>query len=84
MRIHFIQHVPFEEPAALLQWANEKKYPVSFTRMYEEVVFPGLHQFDLLIILGGPMGVYEEEKYTWLQKRKNIYWRNNFSRKKNC
>ncbi|MFS0906515.1 type 1 glutamine amidotransferase [Priestia aryabhattai] len=34
--------------------------------MYEKCNFPSLDEFDFLIILGGHMGAYEEETYSWL------------------
>jgi GMP synthase-like glutamine amidotransferase len=70
MRIHFIQHVAFETPGYLLQWAREHQHTVSFTRIYESPVFPAVEDIDWLIVMGGPMGTYEEDKYAWLKPEK--------------
>ena len=70
MRIHFIQHVAYESPAFLLQWARENDHTVSFSEMFETAVFPPLNDFDCLVIMGGPMGAYDEEKYEWLKPEK--------------
>lgn len=72
MRIHFIQHVAFESPGYLLQWAREQKHTVSFTRMYEAPEFPAPAAIDWLIVMGGPMGTYEEDKYAWLKPEKEF------------
>jgi len=32
--------------------------------------FPSIASLDILVIMGGPMGVYEEDKYAWLKKEK--------------
>lgn len=70
MRIHFIQHVHFETPGYLLEWAIAQQHSISFTKIYESISFPAVDTIDLLVIMGGPMGVYEEEKYAWLTAEK--------------
>ena len=63
MHIHFIQHVSFEYPGSVVRWAAENNHTTSFTKIFEQPVFPAMNEFDILIIMGGPMGVYEEEKF---------------------
>ncbi|WEK37432.1 MAG: amidotransferase [Candidatus Pseudobacter hemicellulosilyticus] len=70
MQIHFIQHVPFESPGYLLQWAEEANHAISFTRTYEAAVFPDADTIALLIVMGGPMGVYDETQFPWLKAEK--------------
>lgn len=72
MRIHFIQHVPFESPGYVLQWARKHQHTISFTRLYESTVFPAVGDIDWLIVMGGPMGTYEEDKYSWLKPEKEF------------
>ena len=72
MRIHFIQHVAYESPGYLLQWAREQQHSVSFTRVYESPVYPSPDELDFLIVMGGPMGAYDEEKYAWLASEKQF------------
>jgi GMP synthase-like glutamine amidotransferase len=69
-RIHFIQHVPFEGLGYIGTWIDENNFTLSTTKMYEDYEFPDLSEFDLLIIMGGPMGTYEEDKYPWLKEEK--------------
>lgn len=54
MKIHFIIHEEFEGPGAILIWAKKHNYDISFSRVYLYESFPDQHEFDLLIILGGP------------------------------
>lgn len=70
MHIHFIQHVSFEYPGSMVKWAVDNNYTTSFSNLSETEIFPPLGSFDMLVIMGGPMGVYEEEKYCWLKKEK--------------
>jgi GMP synthase-like glutamine amidotransferase len=72
MRIHFIQHVAFETPGYLLQWAAERQHTVSFTRVYESPNFPAVENIDWLIVMGGPMGTYDEDRYAWLRPEKDF------------
>jgi GMP synthase-like glutamine amidotransferase len=70
MHLHFIQHVHFESPGYLLEWAAAHQHSTSFTKIYEAVNFPSPDSMDLLVIMGGPMGVYEEDRYAWLAAEK--------------
>lgn len=72
MRIHFIQHVAYESPGYLLQWAAQQGHSVGFSKMFEPATFPSLHAFDWLIVMGGPMGVYDEDKFDFLQSEKEF------------
>ena len=72
MRIHFIQHMPFEDPGSIADWAAEKKYTTTYTKVFENAVFPSINTFDVLIIMGGVMAVYEEENYAWMHAEKSF------------
>ncbi|MCS6943229.1 MAG: type 1 glutamine amidotransferase [Geminocystis sp.] len=70
IRIHYLQHVPFEGLGYIETWAKENNYRLTATRFYENDSLPGMSSFDWLVVLGGPMGVYDENKYPWLKKEK--------------
>ncbi len=75
MRIHYFQHVAFEGPAGIGQWANQKGYALSATRFFEkpdlpDIQYPDMQTIDWLIIMGGPMNIYEHDKYPWLKSEK--------------
>ena len=72
MRIHFIQHVSFENPGSLIDWAHEKNCTITFTKIFEEIKFPAPELFDMLIVMGGPYGVYEEEAFGWMKEEKKF------------
>jgi GMP synthase-like glutamine amidotransferase len=72
MRIHYVQHVPFEGPASIGQWAEDRGHHLASTRVYEKPDFPGMDLFDWLVIMGGPMGVYDELQYSWLAAEKEF------------
>jgi GMP synthase (glutamine-hydrolysing) len=72
MRMHVIQHVPFEGPASIAQWAQDASHEISITHIYKNQTLPSLSAFDWLIIMGGPMNIYEENKYSWLISEKEF------------
>ncbi len=72
MKIHYIQHVPFETPQAIEDWAKKKGHDLSATHLYNHDSFPSFDQFDWLFVLGGPMGVHDEEEYQWLKPEKEF------------
>lgn len=71
LRIHCIQHVAFEKPAVIEDWAIENEHQITFTHIYKKEVLPEIENIDFLLIMGGPMSVYEEEKYPWITKELN-------------
>jgi len=70
MRIHYFQHVPFEGPAVVGQWVRSKGHTFTATKFFQDSILPDIRDIDLLVILGGPMGVYDEEIYPWLAGEK--------------
>ena len=70
IRIHYLQHVPFEGPGCIKEWTEKKNHQLSVTRLYEEEVPPALSEIDWLIIMGGPMGIYDDQEYPWLTDEK--------------
>ncbi len=72
MKIHYIQHVPFETPQAIKKWADDRGHDLTGTHLFNQEAFPSLDQFDWLFVLGGPMGVHDEEEYQWLKPEKEF------------
>ncbi len=70
LNIHYFQHVPFEDPGSIIEWASLKGHNLTSTKFYEEIVWPDLSAIDWLIIMGGPMSVNDEDKYRWLADEK--------------
>ena len=72
LRIHTIMHVPFEGLGCIADWIGSNGHSVSFSNMYEPHSFPSQQSFDWLIVMGGPMGVYDDDKYHWLVVEKKF------------
>ena len=72
MRIHYLQHVDFEGPAAIQDWAREVNHTVTGSLLYRGDSLPDSADFDLLVIMGGPMSVNDEDQHQWLRPEKEL------------
>ncbi len=70
MNIHWLQHVSFEGLGSIDNWVKGRGYTLSCTKLYLNELLPKQDEFDLLIVMGGPMGIYDDEQYPWLQREK--------------
>jgi len=72
VRIHYLQHVPFEDAANIGGWALDRGHTVTRTRLYDDESLPSLDSFDWLVVMGGPMNIYEHDAYPWLVAEKKF------------
>lgn len=72
MRIHYLQHVPFEDLANIEAWARSRGHYLTCTMLFADETLPDLSSFDWLIIMGGPMNIYEHDRYPWLLREKEF------------
>ena len=72
MRIHYLQHVHFEDLANIEVWAKERGYQISGTKLFDGEKLPTVGAFDWLVVMGGPMNIYEEDIYPWLAPEKKF------------
>jgi len=63
-----IQHVRCETPGTISDALAEKEISVVSVRAFEgETVPAGLEGYGGLVVMGGPMGVYEQDRYPFLR-----------------
>lgn len=68
MKFLIIQHVEFEGPGTLLNWILSHGHTASFCKPYQGDTIPTKADVDGLVVLGGPMSVYDSYKFPWLKK----------------
>lgn len=68
MKIHYLQHVPFEGLGCIEDWIKIKRHQSTRTRLYQGDTLPKLTDIDWLIIMGGPMNIYQVDQYPWLTR----------------
>ncbi|MGK2942481.1 MAG: type 1 glutamine amidotransferase [Immundisolibacter sp.] len=66
LRIHWLQHVPFEGLGQIEPWAHRHGHTLHCTRLHADEPLPPPQDFDWLIIMGGPMGAYESDLHPFL------------------
>lgn len=72
LRIHYLQHVEFEDAANIVPWAEARGHRVSRTRLHAQEPLPSPDAVDWLVIMGGPMNIYEHDRHPWLVREKEF------------
>ncbi|WP_456384356.1 type 1 glutamine amidotransferase [Desulfolithobacter sp.] len=72
MDIHILQHVPFEGPGHILSWAEKNGHRVTCSRLFDNPALPAPETVDRLVVMGGPMNIYEHDRFPWLQAEKEF------------
>ncbi len=76
LRIHYLQHVPFEGLACISDWIEKNEFLLSSTKYFDNDSLKNnqreIDSIDWLIIMGGPMSVNDENKFKWLKSEKSF------------
>jgi GMP synthase-like glutamine amidotransferase len=69
------QHLAVEHPGLLGDHLVAAGFILQTVELDQGDAIPELEQFELLLVLGGPMDVWEEHKYPWLKVEKEAIHR---------
>lgn len=72
LRLHGIRHESFEKEGEIAVWAAQRGHALTHTDLWNGEALPALDTFDWLIVMGGPMGVYDDDTYPWLAGEKRF------------
>ena len=72
MKVHVLQHAPFEGLGAIRGWLDERGAEIGWTKFFAGDALPPIGGFDLLIAMGGPMSVNDEATLPWLAAEKQF------------
>jgi len=75
MRIACLQHASFEGPGDIARWAAGRGHSFSAYRLFEGQSAPQPDEFDLLVLMGGPMSIHDEADHAWLLPEKRLVTR---------
>jgi GMP synthase-like glutamine amidotransferase len=70
MRVVVFQHTPNETAGAFLQHMQADGDDSHIVALYDGDLIPQLDGFDLMLVLGGPMDVWQTAQYPWLVPEK--------------
>jgi GMP synthase (glutamine-hydrolysing) len=76
INIQCLMHVPYEGPGIITEWIGQKNHHLKYTRFYKGDSLPDPSDVDLLLIMGGPMNVFDFHVHPWMQDE--IEWVSDF------
>jgi GMP synthase-like glutamine amidotransferase len=68
MNVLIAQHVNSEGPGLIEPCLKNGNIPYRVLNLEKECVFPRVDDWSHIVLLGGPMNVYEEDRYPFLRK----------------
>lgn len=72
MNAAILQHIDFEGPGILLPMLEQRGFSVERYLLYNNPAMPDPEMTDLLVIMGGFMGVRDEATYAWMAPEKEL------------
>lgn len=72
MRVHCLQHVPYEGPGRIVPWLRARGCQLTRTRLWETDALPEPATVDFLVVMGGPMSVNDHDEHPWLAAEKAL------------
>lgn len=70
MNILVFQHVAVEHPGVFREFWTEAGHGWTPVELDEGETIPPLDSFDLMVVMGGPMDVWQEDVHPWLKPEK--------------
>jgi len=73
MKVTVLQHVPFEGVGSMQHWLDAHDAEVSYVKFYlPDAQLPAPTDIDMVIAMGGPMSVNDDDQYPWLINEKQF------------
>lgn len=72
MKFLAILHAPFEGPGLIKEWIALQNGELVEKFAWDLLPSDSMNGFDVLILMGGPMSVNEEDNYPWLKTEKQF------------
>ena len=71
-RLVVLQHVPFEGPGAIAEWAEARGHALARVALHRGEATPASASVDALVVLGGPVGAGDEDRLPCLRDEKRL------------
>lgn len=72
MKVAALQHVWFETPGLIAQWAASRGHQFRVVRLWEDEPLPEISSLDMAVVMGGPMSVHDESRHGWMKPEKRF------------
>jgi GMP synthase-like glutamine amidotransferase len=70
MNILVLQHIAVESPGVFLDFFREDGFSWKQVELDEGETIPDLEPYDVMVVMGGPQDVWQEEEYPWFVPEK--------------
>jgi GMP synthase-like glutamine amidotransferase len=64
--VRVLTHVPFEGPESIAEWFVSRAHRVTVVPVYRNADLTALLSADVVVVMGGPMGVHDGQRYSWM------------------
>jgi GMP synthase-like glutamine amidotransferase len=72
VNINVLQHAAHEGPGEIEVWAHQHGHQVAVTHLYSGDALPSRDSFDLLVVMGGEMNIYQYRQWPWLKPEREL------------
>ena len=72
MKISVLQHADHEGPGDIEVWAHKRWHQVDITHLYRGDPLPSWDSFDMLVVMGGEMNIYQYREWPWLKPEREL------------
>jgi len=72
MNISVLQHAAYEGPGEIAVWARKHGHTVQVHHLYRGDPLTRPDGFDLLVIMGGEMNIYQDRDWPWLKAERKF------------
>ena len=72
MKFLVLQHIPIEHPGIFRDFMNADNINWDAVELDQGELIPPLDKYDALIVMGGPMDVFDEDQFPWLKVEKSV------------
>lgn len=72
MKISVLQHAAHEGPGEIEVWAHKRFHHVAITHLHAGDALPAWDSFDVLVVMGGEMNVYQYRDWPWLKAEREL------------
>jgi GMP synthase-like glutamine amidotransferase len=72
MKISVLQHADHEGPGDIEVWAHKRWHQVDITHLHHGDALPNWDSFDMLVVMGGEMNIYQYRDWPWLKPEREL------------
>jgi GMP synthase-like glutamine amidotransferase len=69
-RVLVLQHLAAEGPGSIGEYLTAAGMQLTVVELDEGDLIPPLPEFEMMLVMGGPMDVWDEDRYPWMREEK--------------